>query len=183
MKSRQDGRCGPQMGRKPSRVVRGSSGCEAEANDRVFPLSLVEPDMQISRIRLSPESSLPESIHNVSKPMWTAALQEVVQSPELLPGMSQLEVVSPVAQMAWVSQVPAGSFRARCRFSPRGVRSVLLVYFPTDVCWAEKIFVGEYFCARGCRVSTLLQSPNFDRFIAIVDRDKACAQDYNWRYH
>jgi len=32
-------------------------------------LSLVEPDMQISRIRLSPRSSLPESIHNAIKPM------------------------------------------------------------------------------------------------------------------
>jgi hypothetical protein len=32
-------------------------------------LSLVKPDMQISRIRLSPESSIPEGIHNVVRPM------------------------------------------------------------------------------------------------------------------
>jgi len=34
----------------------------------VAPLSLVEPDMEISPIRLSPESSLPESIHNALRP-------------------------------------------------------------------------------------------------------------------
>jgi hypothetical protein len=34
----------------------------------VAPLSLVEPDMEISPIRLSPESSLPESIHNGVRP-------------------------------------------------------------------------------------------------------------------
>lgn len=34
------------------------------------PLSLVEPDMQISRIRLSPESSLPEGAHNATSPMF-----------------------------------------------------------------------------------------------------------------
>ena len=32
--------------------------------------SLVEPDMQISRIRLSPESTLPESIHSVTRLRW-----------------------------------------------------------------------------------------------------------------
>jgi len=31
-------------------------------------LSLVKPDMQISRIRLSPESSIPEGIHNGLSP-------------------------------------------------------------------------------------------------------------------
>jgi hypothetical protein len=31
-------------------------------------LSLVKPDMQISRIRLSPESSFPEDIHNGLSP-------------------------------------------------------------------------------------------------------------------
>lgn len=31
-------------------------------------LSLVEPDMEISPIRLSPETSLPESIHNAISP-------------------------------------------------------------------------------------------------------------------
>ena len=31
-------------------------------------LSLVEPDMEISPIRLSPGSSLPESIHNATRP-------------------------------------------------------------------------------------------------------------------
>lgn len=32
------------------------------------PLSLVEPDMEISPIRLSPESSLPERIHKRTSP-------------------------------------------------------------------------------------------------------------------
>jgi hypothetical protein len=31
-------------------------------------ISLVEPDMRISLIRLSPRSTLPESIHNAFKP-------------------------------------------------------------------------------------------------------------------
>ncbi len=35
----------------------------------VTPLSLVEPDMPISNIRLSPESSFPASIHNVANPI------------------------------------------------------------------------------------------------------------------
>lgn len=34
------------------------------------PLSLIEPDMEISPIRLSPESSFPESIHNAVSPRW-----------------------------------------------------------------------------------------------------------------
>jgi hypothetical protein len=38
-----------------------------KANDRRS-LSLVKPDMEISPTRLSPESSLPESIHNALKP-------------------------------------------------------------------------------------------------------------------
>ena len=32
------------------------------------PLSLVEPDMEISPIRLSPETSLPGGIHSETKP-------------------------------------------------------------------------------------------------------------------
>ena len=35
------------------------------------PLSLVEPDMQISHIRLSPRSSLPENIHNAWRPRFS----------------------------------------------------------------------------------------------------------------
>jgi hypothetical protein len=37
----------------------------------VVSLSLVEPDMEISPIRLSPGSALPESIHNATRPMWS----------------------------------------------------------------------------------------------------------------
>jgi hypothetical protein len=40
---------------------------KGNANDHA-PLSLVEPDMKISLIRLSPETSFPESIHNAIRP-------------------------------------------------------------------------------------------------------------------
>lgn len=41
-----------------------------KANDRCPP-SLVEPDMEISPIRLSPGTSLPQRIHNMTSPIWT----------------------------------------------------------------------------------------------------------------
>jgi hypothetical protein len=188
-------------------------------------LSLVEPDMEISPIRLSPESSIPESAHNAISPIYARrpviaphrgpsrfqhvapthqAVETVEAKPLLLfsfpsqllsqclnarrqnrfpkgkfihrlfcrrsfhfnqlqspltrhdPGqgsfapsrlnrdfaatMSPSDTATRPRRRLWlpavgcpcwtpnrVSQVPAGSFRARCLLSPRGVRSVLMV--------------------------------------------------------
>ena len=37
----------------------------------ISPLALLEPDVRISRIRLTPESSIPESIHRRTSPSWS----------------------------------------------------------------------------------------------------------------
>ena len=132
-------------------------------------LSLVEPDMEISPIRLSPGSSLPESIHNAcclafcpsfclsSRTLFCRRSFHFNQLRSLLtrhdPGQGSLApsrldrdfpatmnpsdtAVRPRRRL-WlpvrgcplrtpnrVSQVPGGSFCARCLLSPRGVRSV-----------------------------------------------------------
>ena len=99
------------------------------------PLSLVEPDMEISPIRLSPGSSLPESIHNAIKSQvfqvsiqadalagapapLTATLQvspqpiphEVIELTKRLPRITQPKVVGPAPQ---VTIHPPNQFRQR----------------------------------------------------------------------